>query len=945
MRAFDNCLVCGASTVNTRSARRGSDALVCGGDCYKQASRNFKRNMSGYKVARLVDLLAQMGEPVTAAQLLARYRDTYGKSAMVGFNNTNAVTQQLMPIVNPETIRVDKTKNPFTFEYLGGTTIGEWLKPSMRAKYDSVSFRSEQVFQSDYERVTLRAALEDGLRKLAKKGYVVAAPPYGNKSRSFYIALSEIMMQELAKLETGTTGPTVSGTGVVQSPLDVVAALARGDSMPKTPTSEPSVMGIAEMVSSFTKQATMVDEKAGKDYELLDVRQYGVKRLAWPIARAMGIYCRASDKYYSLHSTPQKNINCSMIVNMLVEDVAPEIAGMTDSEKEGFYQEFGDAIRKSVFANTKDAGLELMKERESQEEWAIRKFGDRTTSERVSTSQKIKDKAQTAAKKLNPFAAEEETDFKGHNVCVECGSDEIPLSSTDGGEQGLMDYYFNCSDCNFGWFVAVRDETNADEPNTVGVSYEGFMDFDSEEEEEEEEYYIRYRPKFAGGYLLEGPFSNLEKAQDEARLMSLFKEKHRGVLGIQEGKTYPPNYVLTKSFCKMCGADSENPCVCMIGPEVKPCTNKMIKKWKSDAIAHFPCPCSIKMEKTRMEAEDEEEEEEEELKQYSVTVPVLHYYSFEPVEAYDEDEAVDEVRNNWGHWRRTIENNGDWGGPLWRYSRLSSHDPEAYEILDSETFGSESQQVSKSLFLNPRLRKVSVGDRVRSYDFVLPDGTLIRDDCYMEGRVTKIAPVEWCGSECDHYYILVDRVVRNGEEIDSKTFTNGQMVFPPVSESYLEIINETFDVEFNDWADQEMMTHGKDVSFKEWAEEEGEKHGDMDLTDWAKEEEESHDERYESESREEYKGPFSVEIRRPNGSIVSWKKYDDYRQLIDALEEIVSNRYTPYAIDVFATQVSYISGFTAMGPVNDYRKFHLATWKYGNWESGPWAEYLPTGSE
>jgi hypothetical protein len=125
------------------------------------------------------------------------------------------------------------------------------------------------------------------------------------------------------------------------------------------------------------------------------------------------------------------------------------------------------------------------------------------------------------------------------------------------------------------------------------------------------------------------------------------------------------------------------------------------------------------------------------------------------------------------------------------------------------------------------------------------------------------------------------------------------MVYPPVSESYLEVINETFAAEH---------------------------------------------ETFEVET-DEYKGPFSVEIRRPNGSIVSWKKYDDYRQLIDALEDIVSNRYTPYAIDVFATQVSYISGFTAMGPVNDYRKFHLATWKYGNWESGPWAEYLPTGLE
>ena len=61
---------------------------------------------------------------------------------------------------------------------------------------------------------------------------------------------------------------------------------------------------------------------------------------------------------------------------------------------------------------------------------------------------------------------------------------------------------------------------------------------------------------------------------------------------------------------------------------------------------------------------------------------------------------------------------------------------------------------------------------------------------------------------------------------------------------------ETFDVEFDDWAEQEMLTHGKDVSFKEWAKEEGKKHGDMDLTDWAEEEEESHDERYGAETFE-----------------------------------------------------------------------------------------------
>lgn len=67
------------------------------------------------------------------------------------------------------------------------------------------------------------------------------------------------------------------------------------------------------------------------------------------------------------------------------------------------------------------------------------------------------------------------------------------------------------------------------------------------------------------------------------------------------------------------------------------------------------------------------------------------------------------------------------------------------------------------------------------------------------------------------------------------------------AESYMNY-NEGFDVEFDDWAKQEMKTHGESVSFKDWAEEEGESHGDVPLMDWAEHEEESHDARYGAES-------------------------------------------------------------------------------------------------
>lgn len=66
---------------------------------------------------------------------------------------------------------------------------------------------------------------------------------------------------------------------------------------------------------------------------------------------------------------------------------------------------------------------------------------------------------------------------------------------------------------------------------------------------------------------------------------------------------------------------------------------------------------------------------------------------------------------------------------------------------------------------------------------------------------------------------------------------------------------QVFEVEFDDWAEQEMKTHGYNISFREWAEEESGSHGDIELLDWAQHEEESHEARYDAES---YKPPASA---------------------------------------------------------------------------------------
>ena len=57
---------------------------------------------------------------------------------------------------------------------------------------------------------------------------------------------------------------------------------------------------------------------------------------------------------------------------------------------------------------------------------------------------------------------------------------------------------------------------------------------------------------------------------------------------------------------------------------------------------------------------------------------------------------------------------------------------------------------------------IKLGDVVRSYDFCL-GGKVTNDDCYVEGIVEKIEPVEWCGPNCDHYHIKTIRRIFNGK--------------------------------------------------------------------------------------------------------------------------------------------------------------------------------------
>lgn len=301
--------------------------------------------------------------------------------------------------------------NRETGEYIAGATEEDiytamgrnYRPPTERRAEENVSFATE-------ENNEMQEAIIRGLRNLARDGYVVAAPPYGNRSRNFYQYLSTEIMSELAELGSDDEGPEVTGSGRAIDPYNVVRSLARNQSfsMPDNDNNELSV-GIADMVMSFTQQSTMMDEQDGfippEGYTemVFDLPGDGLitRRLAWKVAFAMGIYPTANNRLF-LYSTPQKNRNCSMIVNMLLEELSEEVAGMSVSEQEQFYQEFGDELKRQVEYHDGP----LQEEYERNKEWKIRNYGANNQVDRVTVREDIKDRAVTAAQRLNPFSAE-----------------------------------------------------------------------------------------------------------------------------------------------------------------------------------------------------------------------------------------------------------------------------------------------------------------------------------------------------------------------------------------------------------------------------------------------------------------------------------------------------------------------------------------------------------
>jgi len=126
---------------------------------------------------------------------------------------------------------------------------------------------------------------------------------------------------------------------------------------------------------------------------------------------------------------------------------------------------------------------------------------------------------------------------------------------------------------------------------------------------------------------------------------------------------------------------------------------------------------------------------------------------------------------------------------------------------------------------------------------------------------------------------------------------------------------ETFNVEFNEWADQELMSHGKDISFKDWAQDEGMKHGNTEITEWAQHEDESHNARYGAETGEDYVDYTMWIYTKSAGGLFNgeWEDGESEEQVVKEWKELVREAIEENGDDLITADLRKHSNYDEEG--------------------------------
>ena len=250
-------------------------------------------------------------------------------------------------------------------------------------------------FEAEETPSRLQKAVISGLRK-AKKDKLIEV-------KKSYLQVSQPIMEALSKLGTGKRGKVSAGVGEEIDPYDVVAALASGKyvEIPTSDSTSEDTIKISQMVSGYAQQANLMDKREKTEWERIEYtdKDYIItRRLGFKLGSIFGIYTRASETSLTLFGPPNTIRTMKMTFDVLLEDLKDEVRDLSDSKKSAFYQAFGIELQNSTSMR--------IEQKEAIREWANEKYGSTTKIVPVKVSSEIKEKAQKAVKKLNPFNAE-----------------------------------------------------------------------------------------------------------------------------------------------------------------------------------------------------------------------------------------------------------------------------------------------------------------------------------------------------------------------------------------------------------------------------------------------------------------------------------------------------------------------------------------------------------
>lgn len=962
------CVVCGvrpANSLMTRRLQKEGVGLYCSGDCARAASKNFKRRMNGDTVAKLVltlkNLTEQYSGTVSGNQWLNAFREQY--KSQRAFERTVALTSGIRAIANRQNIEINEhSTKSWTFKYLGGNTISEWLKPSMRAKFDEI-------------RLEVGGTAAEGLETAET---------------------SE--MSEVSAAETKLSKTSCCCGATEDKPC---ACMMAPEPM-KCSAVEPMCPCYAALAETFEAE-TMTKNQAKKRFLAL-MKPYWLKDLKESrgpkLSRKQHIAKHGDDDWYE--------------------------ASMEDWD---WWDSHVKTVQTGNYGDAETGGDTILRESLPHSYWAFINY----LPIEWKGSEKYED---------DPY----ETMYLDIDYCIY--KREVPWSQWSAADKRKIRKLENDNDMDFWDYIEQRGEIEDKYNKTVQHKSEA----------------AKMKCKHCGPY-----FKN-RRNMDNWDILSVVEEPEfyeywdypanlkkqvKALIPALKGvKAKPSAKKTAPAKAKKPAAKSKPKAKAKSGrkgPDISATKRKIGTRMRGNDGKMWEVKPAGKSQRWVRGAETFEASRggrghQLMTKELSAKIPEL--YSQEEVE----DPIV--VAHYFSPYARqadwfVIEWDGedlmfglaDLGYPelgYWTLSELESARRGSLPLVERDLHWtpvplSEVRKTRMSAEGDSPSRdndRVAVGDRVRSYDFVLPNGELIRDDCYVEGRVTKIDSWEWCGPNCDHFFIVVEKMVSRGKEVAIPPGMD--MCYPAVNESFVQIVSrkeaemrEEYgcdrcgeevadgnarypkvsgddddtricedcyfeDSQFSIYEAQSWKTcamcgepaiftvedtpvgprnfccercyaqymglpveepgyYGLEAEDWNWggdpdgplakalrrAKNSPKKTKPLELVRLPK----SDDEVKEAET---WDGPFGIETRTATGKFKKWEKVETYEKLIEKLTEMFSQEgFAPYALDVYAERMPRVQ-MTRAGPVvsND-RKVLLATYKYGKWESGPWAAYMP----